>query len=148
MTTPTYAELIATQEFAFLASTDVNRQALITEFLSNAAAQVNQSWAGSRHGRMVALLAVHRLVLRDRQALEAQSSGVANSADMFLSPPMGSINSVSGSHGSSSVSLAPIKAGKEGRADYYAQTPFGLEYYELLGRKPIGFVSRTMRCGC
>lgn len=145
---PTYADLILAQEFLFLATTDLNRQALINEFLVNAALQVNAYWAGSRYGRMVALLAVHRLVLRDRAQSEAQSSGVTNPADLFLMPSLGSVSSISGSHGSSSVSLAPVKAGVEGEADYYAQTPFGIEYYSLR-RRPLGFVSAAQsRCGC
>lgn len=144
---PTYADLILAQEFSFLASSDPNRQALINEFLVNAAAQVNAAWAGSRYGRMVALLAVHRLVLRDRAQSEAQSSGMSNPADLFLMPSLGPVSSISGSHGSSSVSLTSVKAGKEGEADYYAQTPFGIEYFSLR-RRPLGFVSATLsRCG-
>lgn len=145
---PTYADLILAQEFSFLVSSEPNRQALINEFLVNAAAQVNAAWAGSRYGRMVALLAVHRLVLRDRAQTQAQQSGMVNPADAFLMPAMGSIQSISGSHGSSSISLAPNKAGKDGEADYYGQTEFGIEYFRLR-RRPIGFVSATPnRCRC
>ena len=144
-TIPTYADLVLAQEFNFLVTTDLNRQALINEFLVNAATQVNAKWEGSRYGRQVALLGIHRLVLRDRLQVQATEAGSVNPADLFLQPSMGSISSISGSHGSSSVSLAPIKAGKEGEADYYAQTPFGLEYYGSR-RKPIGFVSASSCC--
>jgi hypothetical protein len=145
---PAYADLILSQEFSFLTTSDLNRQALINEFLVNASFEVNADWAGSRYGRMVALLAIHRLVLRDRLSAQSQDAGAINPADLFLMPSLGSVSSISGSHGSSSVSLQPIKAGKEGEADYYGQTSFGVEYYGLR-RRPIGFVSaHQSRCGC
>jgi hypothetical protein len=145
---PTYADLILSQEFQFLSTTDLNRQALINEFLVNASYEVNEDWAGSRYGRMVALMAVHRLVLRDRLNAQSQASGSTNPADLFLMPSLGSVNSISGSHGSSSISLLPTKAGKDGEADYWGQTAFGIEYYGLR-RRPIGFVSAYQsRCGC
>jgi hypothetical protein len=147
---PTYADLILSQEFKFLVTTDLDRQALINEFLNNAALQVNSVWQGSLYGRSVALLAVHRLVLRDRLLQSAtQAQGTTSAANAFLMPGVGTVQSLSGSHGSSSVSFAPIKAGKEGEADYYGQTPFGIEYYSLR-RRPVGAMvsSAQSRCGC
>jgi Protein of unknown function (DUF4054) len=147
---PTYADLVLSQEFKFLASTDLDRQALINEFLNNAAQQVNATWQGKLYGRSVALLAVHRLVLRDRLLQSAtQSQGTASVANAFLMPGVGTVQSLSGGHGSSSVSFATTKAGKEGEADYYGQTPFGIEYYSLR-RRPMGAMvsSAQSRCGC
>jgi hypothetical protein len=146
---PTYADLILSQEFKFLATTDLDRQALINEFLDNAAMQVSATWQGKLYGRSVALLAIHRLVLRDRALNTAAPAGATSAANSFLMPSVGAVQSLSGSHGSSSVSFAPTKAGKGGEADYYGQTPFGIEYYSLR-RTPMGAMvsSASSRCGC
>jgi hypothetical protein len=149
MVIPTYTDLIQAQEFKFLASTDGDRIALINEFLVNAARQVSPKVYGSIYGRRVALLAVHRLILRDRAAqTEAEAGAELDPELAFRMPAFGAVSSISGSHGSSSVSFQVPKAGKDGETEYYGQTEFGLEYYSTR-RTPTGFVSAAQSfCGC
>jgi hypothetical protein len=88
---------------------------------------------------------IHRLILRDRAAAESEA---IDPEMAFRMPSMGGVSSISGSHGSSSVSFSVPKAGKEGEAEYYGQTWAGIEFYETR-RTPTGFVSATPSyCEC
>jgi hypothetical protein len=143
---PTYADLVQAQEFKFLITTESDRIGLINEYLVNASRQVSPKVYGSLYGRRVALLAIHRLILKDREGA-AEAIG-ADPETAFRMPALGSVNSISGSHGSSSVSFQVPKAGKEGEAEYYGQTWAGIEFYETR-RTPTGFVSATPSyCEC
>jgi hypothetical protein len=111
-----YFDLAANPIFFSFITTDLARQALISQFIGDSEEELCQSKWGRFYGRGVFYLTAHRITLLDRS-----SDGSAT----------GTITSLSASPESQSVSF---DLPKPGQTSSLHMTPWGLQYLELRSR--------------
>lgn len=122
----TYADFVQVPKFVGFTTTNVNDQALLTQLLDEAEQDTSEDAFGQKTARAIMLLAAHRYELSP-----ASSKGIAAAQSNPLASQLGAVGtltSISVSHGSNSASFSPYGKTKE---EALALTRWGQELIEL-----------------
>lgn len=138
MTQPvvSYTSFSTNPRFVSFASTDADRQALISQIVADSACELAYRFLLHKWERAVYLKTAHMLTLIDEQqsALvdDGSGSGSGDSGSEFIF--QGQITSISTGHGSESASIKPLEGTdrRSSRDEWLRQTPFGAELVLIL----------------